>query len=497
MIEANRAHTNELNERGLRFMLKLNHSEYLDKVKACWVGKNIGGTIGGPFEGKRELLNVTGFTTPKGEPLPNDDLDLQLVWLLAMEDHGPYNLNEHILGEYWLSYITPNWNEYGFSKANMRMGIMPPMSGEYDNSKWKNSNGAWIRSEVWACLAPGCPDVAIRYAFADACVDHGMGEGTYGEVFTAALESAAFIEKDIRKLIDIGLSKLPQDCRIAKSVRFVIDSYDKHADWKTVRNKLVEMDSDIGWFQAPANIAYVILGLLYGEGDFKKSMLYAVNCGDDTDCTASTLGSILGIMHGMRVIPNDWVAHIGDRIITKTISGSCYGLAKTCSELTEKVTHMAPVVLIANQQDVVFTQNPTEIPEGYADSLYGGETCRKLFARTGYSYDIDFVHTSARVEFSGEPVIKPNESIEIKIKFVDKIYDQKHLRISLFLPDGWTASDYKRDIFMERMGFEGDECTWTVTVTAGDKVDAVNRVIVEAIPFGRPTPGYIPVTIMG
>jgi len=62
-------------------VIKLNYSEYLDKVRACWIGKNIGGTIGGPFEGKREILNVTGYTTPPGEPLPNDDLDLQLIWL--------------------------------------------------------------------------------------------------------------------------------------------------------------------------------------------------------------------------------------------------------------------------------------------------------------------------------------------------------------------------------------------------------------------------------
>ena len=114
-------------------MIKLNYSEYLDKVRACWIGKNIGGTIGGPFEGKREILNVTGYTTPPGEPLPNDDLDLQLIWLLAMETYGPYNLNEQILSEYWVNHVTPNWNEYGFCKANLRMGVLAPMAGEYIN----------------------------------------------------------------------------------------------------------------------------------------------------------------------------------------------------------------------------------------------------------------------------------------------------------------------------------------------------------------------------
>ena len=69
--------------------MKLNRKEYIDKVRACFIGKNIGGTIGGPTEGKREILDVKGFSTPKGQPLPNDDLDLQLIWLRALEMQGP------------------------------------------------------------------------------------------------------------------------------------------------------------------------------------------------------------------------------------------------------------------------------------------------------------------------------------------------------------------------------------------------------------------------
>jgi len=68
--------------------MKINKKWYEDKVQACWIGKNIGGTIGGPFEGVEEMVEVTGFTTEKGQPLPNDDLDLQLLWLKAIEERG-------------------------------------------------------------------------------------------------------------------------------------------------------------------------------------------------------------------------------------------------------------------------------------------------------------------------------------------------------------------------------------------------------------------------
>ena len=133
--------------------------EYRDKVLGCWTGKNIGGTLGAPMEGKHDLFDVSFYTQDLGgKPVPNDDLDLQLIWLKAVEEHGIYQVNERLLGEYWLAHITGPWNEYGVGKFNMLNGLPPPLSGLCNNERWKNSNGAWIRSEIWACLFPGEPD---------------------------------------------------------------------------------------------------------------------------------------------------------------------------------------------------------------------------------------------------------------------------------------------------------------------------------------------------
>ena len=190
--------------------MKLDFKEYKDKVYACWLGKNMGGTMGAPYEGKRDILNVMGFATKKGEALPNDELDLQLVWLHAVEFEGPRNITSEVLGEYWLSFITGYWNEYGIARRNMEKGVMPPLCGNLQNP-WKHSNGAWIRTEIWATLAPAYPDLAVRFAIEDAKVDHGFGEGTYSAAFVAALQSAAFVVSDLRKLIEIGLAKIPSD----------------------------------------------------------------------------------------------------------------------------------------------------------------------------------------------------------------------------------------------------------------------------------------------
>ena len=110
----------------------LTYRDYRDKVRACWLGKNIGGTLGAPFECIRGVYDLEYYTHDLSlGVLPNDDLDLQLVWLHAMETFGPYSVDCKILGECWMNFIPPEWNEYGICENNMRSGLMAPLSGEY------------------------------------------------------------------------------------------------------------------------------------------------------------------------------------------------------------------------------------------------------------------------------------------------------------------------------------------------------------------------------
>ena len=206
-----------------------------DKVLGCWLGKNVGGTLGAPFEWKRQINQVSFYVQENlnGQPMPNDDLDIQLLWLCALEEKG-LEINAHQLAEYWCLYVAPHWNEYGTAKINMRQGLQPPLSGTFQND-FKHSCGSYIRSEIWACIAPGLPHVAARYAYEDAILDHGNGEGLYAEIFMATLESAAFVESDLRKLIDIGLSYIPKDCGVAKAVHTTLVCFDRGISWQESR----------------------------------------------------------------------------------------------------------------------------------------------------------------------------------------------------------------------------------------------------------------------
>lgn len=479
-------------------MIKLNKDIVKDKIYACWIGKNIGGTMGTPYEGRTELLDIQGFSTPEGVVLANDDLDLQLVWLRAMEEVGPYSLNEQILGEYWVSYIPPHWNEYGICKNNMHIGLIPPLAGEYKNV-WKHSNGAWIRTEVWACMAPGCPDIAMKYARMDASVDHGMGEGTYAAMLVAAMEAAAFVVSDLYTLIEIGLSKIPEESMVAKTIRLLLACKAEGKDWKTARNEIVDFTKELGWFQAPANVAFSLLGMLYGEGDFKKSMILAINCGDDTDCTGATLGALFGILNGTVGIPADWRAHLGDSIVSVAIDrGSCYGLPTTCTELTEHVYAMIPVTYMANRANACLADED-EIAEEDVARFYDKAMARHLLDVPGNSYSVDMIWGSARVIFPDGPDAKPGVPTKVQIKFINKHNPApKHMELTWHLPDGWQVVGAERNYLLPTdTRYSPNYVIVECEIVPSENVKMTNRVILEVVSPGRPTAGLIPIVLIG
>lgn len=484
-------------------MMKLNKTVYLDKLHACWLGKNIGGTMGAPYEGTRHFNDIKGFATKGGEPMANDDLDLQLVWLCALEEVGAGRLDTNVLAEYWLDWIPPHWNEYGICKTNLRLGLLPPMSGEVDNEKWKTSNGAWIRSEIWASLAPGVPDVAAKYATMDAMVDHGVSEGSCAEIFTASLESLSYVESDIRKLLSSALQKIPADSMTSKTVSLVIDCYDKQLSYREARDKVVEFNRELGWFQAPGNLGFVTIGLLYGEGDFKKSLIYAINCGDDTDCTGATVGAILGIIGGTEAIPEELKEHVGDRIVTGSISGM-YGhcIPKTCSALTERVFAQVPGIMRENCVNFSFTEDETSYSEGEI-AAYNRLTSKELLDRAPYSYDITCYRPfTARVELDGSPRVGEGDERQVTLTFIcnEKTPESRKLQIRLILPDSWNVGRYDKTLTLPYP--QPPHGIWGVekirfTVTVGERVEAINRAYAEITCPTIPYPVMIPITFIG
>ncbi|MDT8391606.1 MAG: ADP-ribosylglycohydrolase family protein [Lentisphaeria bacterium] len=328
---------------------------YRDKVHGCWLGKSIGGTIGGPLEGKTDFFDLP-FTYPR-ETIANDDLDLQLVWLKVLRESG-LRITADDLAAAWLDHIVYPFDEYGVALANLKMGLKPPVTGYYNN--WfKDSMGSPIRSELWACLFPGRPATAAWYALQDAQVDH-WGEGVYGEIFFAALESLAFDHEDVAALVSQALAFIPEDCRVYQAVSMVTRSFADGESLLNSRNEVLASFRNDNFTDAPQNMAFTILGLLHGGGDLLKSVIFAAKCGYDVDCTAATAGAVAGILAGGKAVLAAADADIDDRVVAGWGIQNC-DVPETLSELTDQTVSLGS--LADQEADLPELEAPFILPE--------------------------------------------------------------------------------------------------------------------------------------
>ncbi len=500
----------------------LNRQKYMDKVRGCWMGKNIGGTLGAPFEWRRQVNQVSFYTQELGgDPLPNDDLDIQLLWLVALEEQG-VEIDSHLLGEYWLLYVTPYWSEYGNAKINLRSGLLPPLSGSYCNP-YKDSCGAFIRSEIWACIAPGDPKRAARYAYEDAIIDHGDGEGTYAEVFCAALESAAFVVQDIPTLVDIGLSYIPSDCGVAGAVRLAMDCHRQGLSWLEARQRMLEQfrgsaflgslhfvsaedqargfhEGRLGW-DVPSNIGMLLIGLLYGEGDFARTLCVAVNCGEDTDCTAATAGSIFGILRGVEAIPDRWIAPIGKSIKTACLNLGELGyfgnqLPQDVEDMTLRTARIARQVSARFGSPLEISDAPGDLTDLNVENLKAGRLLSTLYASLGGPrYHFDFFDVS--LDYGGSPVIRANTPRPLRLTIWNTYKTQASLKLRWLVPEGWQVSPSAQgQVFMPVLGAAGNPLNLDFTLLAERISESPLRLAVEIVVDSRSAVMIVPVVFL-
>ena len=281
------------------------------RILGCWLGKSIGGTLGLPAEGKMERLNFTFYDPVPTSAPPNDDLELQLVWLDLVEKANS-SLTQANFAKAWLDHIHYMWDEYGRCRWNLRRGVPVENVGTFENH-FVSGMGSPIRSEIWACLFPGAPDCAANYAALDASLDHGV-EGIAGEVFFAVLQSLVAGGASLQEALGFAWRYLPSHCETSRAIALILKIYEAGVDeWKRWRQLLAQYGND-KFTHAPLNVALTIWALCYGEGNFEKSILLAVNGGYDTDCTAATVGATLGLMLGEKGIPSRWIEPIGEDI---------------------------------------------------------------------------------------------------------------------------------------------------------------------------------------
>ena len=315
-------------------------AEYRDRMLGCWLGKNLGGALGAPLEGRKNPVPLPPGRLPK-EVGPNDDLDLQLVWLELLEQRG-VELGTADFADFWRTRIRYPYDEYGIAKANLERGLKPPRTGVFNNF-FADCMGSPIRSEIWACLAPGLPATAAHYAALDAQVDHGT-EGIAGEIFLAALESRAFLDSDFPRLVESALRFVPIESELPGAVRRVLTAHRRGVPLNELRTELVLRYDRGNFSHALLNLAFIVAGLSYAAQDFTGSMITAINLGYDTDCTGATAGAIAGILLGAEELKRRCGRALDHRLVVGP-GVDCARPPATVEELTDRLLRLREQLL--------------------------------------------------------------------------------------------------------------------------------------------------------
>jgi ADP-ribosylglycohydrolase len=473
--------------------VRIDETVYRDKVLGCWLGKNAGGTLGGPLEqkfGQEEMFDVSWYPELPEGGIPNDDLELQLIWLQALREHGP-GIVARDLAEYWLDCIRYNFDEYGLSKTNLQKGLVPPVSG-WHNNWFKHCMGSPIRSEIWACVAPGTPEIAAAYAFEDAICDHAGGESVFGEVFNAVLESCAFVISDRVRLIEIGLSAIPPECLTHRAVRRALGLFGAGLHWKAARHVIKdEFYMPVAQY-SPINLGFQTIALLYGE-DFGDAICKAANCGWDTDCTAATIGAILGIIMGAKQLPGNWLAPLGYEISTNLTTGGIRHLRAPTdiNVLTDEVCKLAPRVLQYWNAGTVITadgDSSSSTPDFRLNSSW-----LVTYDPGRITWDLDTLVVSLR--YNEHAAITGSEPARFEVEIVNPRPEPVRVSVAIQLPEEWVLRP-NEPVHCAIESLSRLSLAYTAAAPAAAIADSNSGTIQVEVP-GRPALLRLPLVFLG
>lgn len=300
-----------------------------DKIRGGWAGQMIGVSFGAPTEFKSNGKIIEGEIKWKPDMVSNsivqDDLYVEMTFTEVMDRIG-LNATSEQYGEAFKDSQYRLWHANAGARRALNQGVKAPWSGHPKYNMHANDIDFQIESDFIGMMTPGLPQEANKYADR---VGHVMnyGDGVYGGMFFAGMYAAAFFENDPRKVVEAGLASIPVQSGYAKVIRDVLDWSRQHPDdwkqtWQLIEDKWdrndVCPDGALQKFNIDARLngAYVALGLLYGKGDFTRTLDVSTRAGQDSDCNPSSAGGVLGVMLGYNGIPDEWksgIATIADK----------------------------------------------------------------------------------------------------------------------------------------------------------------------------------------
>ncbi|GAA4840977.1 ADP-ribosylglycohydrolase family protein [Paenibacillus vulneris] len=320
-------------------------TNYLEKVYSGYLGMNIGIRLGAPVEPTiwtyERIRNTYGEITDYVKEFKNfaadDDANGPYYFLRALYDDAvDRDVTPNDVARAWLNYAREGigmfwWGGYGVSTEhtafiNLKNGIPAPQSGSIEQNGLiiAEQIGGQIFIDTWGLVNPGNPKKAADFGEAAARVSHD-GEGVLGARFFCAAIAQAFLTSDINEIMEAGLAQIPADSLYAQVARAVLAFHAEHPDDFRACRDMLERDWGYDKYKGVCHIipnaGVCVLAMIYGQGDFNRTVEIATMCGWDTDCNAGNVGTVLGVAVGLEGIADKYRKPINDSIVMSGISG--------------------------------------------------------------------------------------------------------------------------------------------------------------------------------
>jgi len=304
----------------------ISKAQLRDKIKGAWAAQTIGVSFGSPVEFKYKSTIIPDYHQLRWDadmmeeiytniPGVYDDIYMDLTFVQVYEDMGLNAPVEHF-AQAFATAEYPLWFANQTARRNILDGTPAPASGHWLNNPCADDIDFQIEADFAGIMAPGMINSAVELCDK---IGHIMnyGDGYYGGVYIASMYSLAFVSSDIDYIVREALRVIPEESTFAQTMSDVIKWHEQNPDdWKATWFKVhrkwsSEVGSAVGVFDAfnidaKINAAWVLMGLLYGDGDFTKTLEIATRCGDDADCNPASAGGILGAIMGYDAIPEYW-----------------------------------------------------------------------------------------------------------------------------------------------------------------------------------------------
>ncbi|WP_243297797.1 ADP-ribosylglycohydrolase family protein [Bacillus litorisediminis] len=478
---------------------------YLEKVYAGFLGMNIGIRLGAPlepvewtYEKIQEIHgDIRGYVKDYNMFSADDDANGPVFFIRALiDDAVGRELTAEDVGRAWLNYTREGigmfwWGGENISTEhtaylNLKRGISAPRSGSADVNGLilAEQIGGQIFVDTWGLLFPNDVFKAAQYAEIAASVSHDKN-GLYGARFMAACISKAFSAKGIDEVIEAGLSVIPKQSTYYEVAQAVMDFYKKHPDEEDFRKCRQFLEDEWGYDKYTGvchiipNAGVCVLALLYGKGDFARTIEIATMCSWDTDCNAGNVGTIVGVLNGIEGIPNHYRAPVNDFIVTSSVSGylNLLDIPTFCKELAVLGYKLAA------EEIPDYLKDSYRLGEVYFDftlpgSTHGFRTNNRFKTLLRHNSEVGY-SSKGSLEVLFDRMVEGDQSRVFYKPFYrrEDFNDEKYK--PTFAPNAYSGQTVSAEVFLDKWQGEDVYLTPYVRNTFSKEVVLLEKVVLE------------------